>query len=339
MKAAVLATAFALLSSSLPARAETITFASWNIANLHHQTGVSLRPGSVARRDIDYERLAAIGAELQADVVALQEVGSPAALLRVFPADKYHLVVSDLYQAGDENLPPEQRDIFTALAISKERFPEAPAVESVRSLALDHISFDRRTSSFQVRPTRSGILFEFNLNGRPVSFLGVHLKSFCHDFPLDVIEDQNFFNGKAFDSRFDCRTLKAQLAVLESWIEAKQASGRSVVIAGDFNRRMNVVYRNPTRHEDFWANLNDGQPDRLELAKGPEEEDKVCWPKHASRHLENIDFIVADKKLISTFRNVSFKKVGLGFDDHPDYTADNRQLLSDHCPVIMTMSD
>ena len=102
---------------------------------------------------------------------------------------------------------------------------------------------------------------------------------------------------------------------------------------------MNVVYRNPARHEDFWANLNDGQPDGLELVKGPEEEDTVCWPMHASRHRENIDFIVADKKLTSAFRNVEFRKVGLGFDDHPDYAADNRQLLSDHCPVLTTLGD
>lgn len=330
--------AIAMLTGAGPATAETITFASWNIANLHHQTGVPLRNGATARQDADYQRLSEIGKSLGADIVALQEIGSPAALQRVFPAADYHLVMSDLYQPGDENKPPEQRDIYTALAISKSRFPNAPRVESIDALAIDHISIEDGRS-FTSRPTRSGMQVEIELGGKKISFLGVHLKSSCHDYPLRDVEDQNFFNGRPFASRFDCRTLKAQLGVLENWIEAKQGLGFQVIIAGDFNRRLNAVYRNPTRPEDFWAELNDGTPNGLQLIKGPEGLDTVCWPQHTERFDEHIDFIVADAAIKSAFPDVRFRKLGLGHDTDPEYADEARQRLSDHCPVTMTLSN
>lgn len=320
-----------------PAIAEDITIASWNIANLHHQTGVALRDGSFPREEVDYDRLAEIAQNLNADIVGLQEIGSPAALERVFPADDYHLIVSSRYQTGDENQPEYERDIYTAVAISKDRFPTLPNIETVDAFSIQHIDLNRAKDGPSIRPTRSAISVEFELNGEPISFLNVHLKSSCHQYPLRDVEDQNFFNEKPFGSRFDCRTLKAQLAILENWIELQNALGRKVIVAGDFNRRLNVAYRNPTRHEDFWAELNDGQPFDLALRKGPGGQDNVCWPNHEERFNEHIDLIVADASFLEGFSTVSFDKVGLGFDEAPEYAEKARQRLSDHCPVRMIL--
>ena len=328
--------ALAMLAAA-PAIAEDITVASWNIANLHHETGVALRDGSFPREDVDYDRLAAIAETLNADIVGLQEIGSPAALERIFPATDYHLVVSDRYQSGDEHLPADERDIFTAVAISKNRFPNLPGVETVDAFSIQHIDLNRAKDGPNIRPTRSAISVEFEINGQPVSFLNVHLKSSCHQYPLRDVEDQNFFNEKPFDSRFDCRTLKAQLAILENWVELQSALGKKVIVAGDFNRRLNIAYRNPTRHEDFWVELNDGQPFDLALRKGPEGLDNVCWPKHTDRFDEHIDLIVADAALLDGFSSVTFDKIGLGFDEAPEYEGRTRQRLSDHCPVRMML--
>ncbi|MCY4139576.1 MAG: endonuclease/exonuclease/phosphatase family protein [Rhodobacteraceae bacterium] len=317
--------------------ADGLTFATWNIANLHHETGIPLRNGSVAREDIDYERLAETAERIDADIVALQEIGSPAALERIFPADDYHLIVSDRYEPGDEARSPEKRDIYTALAISKDVFPELPAVETLSAFTVQHIDLSRDGTAASIRPTRSAIQVEFKHEGRSISFLNVHLKSFCHQYSLRDVEDQNFSTGKSFRSRFSCRTLKAQLSILENWIEVKHALGHRVVVAGDFNRRLNHYYRNPTRHEDFWAELNDGTPDGLHLTKGPEDPDTVCWPNHAKRYEKHIDLVVADTGLLQSFEIVEFQKLGLGYDDAPEYADRDRQRLSDHCPVVLRL--
>jgi endonuclease/exonuclease/phosphatase family metal-dependent hydrolase len=322
-----------------PAIAEDITFASWNIANLHHETGVALRDGSFAREDVDYERLAVIAVTLEADIIGLQEIGSPSALERIFPSSLYHLVVSDRYRDGDENRHADERDIFTAVAISKERFPSRPAIETISAFSIQHIDLNQSKDGPSIRPTRAAIHVEFELEGQPISFLNVHMKSSCHQFSLRDVEDQNFFNEKPFGSRFDCRTLKAQLAILENWVELQSALGKRVVIAGDFNLRLNAVYRNPTRYEDFWAELNDGQPGGLTLSKGPEGLDNVCWPKHEERFEEHIDLVIADAALLASFSNFRFDKIGLGFDEAPEYAEKAKQRLSDHCPVRLKLEN
>ena len=115
-----------LVAASLPLTlhaSELIKVASWNIANLHHEPGVPLRFEGVQRDEIDYQRLRQVVEDLDADILALQEIGSPAALGRIVPEEHYHLIVSGRYQQGNESLPPQQRDIFVALAISKKNLP------------------------------------------------------------------------------------------------------------------------------------------------------------------------------------------------------------------------
>ncbi|MXW84511.1 MAG: hypothetical protein F4103_00340 [Boseongicola sp. SB0673_bin_14] len=210
-------------------------------------------------------------------------------------------------------------------------------MRTVSALSLQHIELTRDGSAEVVRPTRSAMQVEFEHDGHGISFLNVHLKSSCHQFPLRDVEDQSFFDRRPYASRFDCRTLKAQLAILENWIEAKHALGRRVVVAGDFNRRLNLAYRNPARHEDFWAELNDGTPRGLELSKGPEGQDTVCWSNHPDRFEEHIDLIVAENAFLQSFASVTFKKLGLGHDSAPEYAENGRKRLSDHCPVVLRL--
>ncbi|WP_164860758.1 endonuclease/exonuclease/phosphatase family protein [Parasedimentitalea marina] len=319
--------------------ADELRIATWNIANLHHETGVPLRDRATAREDIDYERLSNTATGLNADIILLQEIGSPAALARVFPVSNYHLIISDRYQEGDENKPPNERDIFTAVAISKDRFASAPPVTTEHAFSLTHFDIDRDTKELTARPTRAAMVIDLKIGGQEVKLIGLHLKSSCHQYSLFPIEDQNFFNEKPFGSRFDCRTLTAQLAILENWVEAQKETGRDVILAGDFNRRMNEVTRNPTRYEDFWGALNDGNPNGISLTKGPEGKDTVCWPKHTSRFDENIDFIVVDDDLLAGGADIDFEKLSLGHDDDPLYADYEKQRLSDHCPVVVTISN
>ena len=314
------------LGSSVASNAAELTVATWNIANLHHETGVPLRDGSAARSDIDYERLQGIGAGLGADIIALQEIGSLKAAARVFPPSEWHLYISDRYQPGDEDKPAAERDIFTGFAVRKSAYPTAPAVTTLSALSISHLAI--RDGEATDRPTRAGLVMALDFDGTPVRLLNVHLKSFCHSNSLSPIYDETRA-GKPQRVRYDCRTLKAQLGILENWVEQQKQLGHAVILAGDFNRRMNREFPNGAEH--FWADLNDGKPEGVELAKFPEGEDAVCWTKHSGRHPEIIDFVVVDSELLEG-SSVEAMKVGLGFDEAPEYQGKENQKLSDHCP-------
>jgi endonuclease I/endonuclease/exonuclease/phosphatase family metal-dependent hydrolase len=311
--------------------AAALRIGAWNIANLHHESGVALRDGSAARDDVDYDRLAAVAAGLDLDIVFLQEIGSPAAAHRVFPRDAWHVAMSARYAPGAENAV--ERDIYTAVAFSRERFPDMPTVETFEPLAVPHVGFDRDGTPSK-RPTRAGMVVSLTHEGVALKIMGVHLKSSCHGWSLSPVIDENRNTGEPFSSRFDCRTLLAQAAVLENWIEQQAAQGFRAIVLGDFNRRFNAVAEDGTPIDSFWRDLNDGTPNALQLMKGPEGLDTVCWPAHERRFEEHIDFIVYDAALADEMRVLPPRKVSMGHETDPRYADRDRMLLSDHCPVI-----
>lgn len=317
---------------------DQIRIGTWNIANLHHESGVSLREDSVVRDDIDYERLARVAASLDLDVVALQEIGSPRAAARVFPESDYHIVMSDRYQPGDEDRAAAERDIFTALALSKETFPELPEVETLSAISIDHIGFDRDGTP-SIRPTRAGLVGHYTYNGQKVKLLAIHLKSSCHRWKLDPVTDQSPTTGEPFRSRFDCRTLAAQRAILENWIEQQAAQDIGVIVLGDFNRELNTEGSTGAPIDEFWLDMNDGTPNSLTLFKGPEDLDTVCWPNHSRRFEQHIDLILWDDMIADLVSLGAPQKHSMGFEDDPRYAGEERQKLSDHCPVTMAISE
>lgn len=334
-------------TSSWAESTDTLRIGTWNIANLHHESGLGLRGSALPRDDIDYEHLAEVAANLDLDVIALQEVGSPAAIARIFPSEEYHATISDRYVAGAEELPADERGIYTALVFAKDRFPDAPKASTMTELSIMHIGFDRDGTPSS-RPTRAGVMVDLEIGGQTVRVLGVHLKSFCHRWSLDPIQDQSS-EGRIFDSRFDCRTLDAQLNILESWIEQQSAQGIPTIVLGDFNRDMNAMNDEGNPTDRFWRELNDGTPDGLELAKGPLGIDEVCWPNHDDRFEDHIDFVVYDQMLSSFASPGEVQKVSMGHEDDPRYATipdpnepdryiRQNQRLSDHCPVFIEIN-
>ncbi len=314
----------------------SLTIATWNIANLHHESGVALRDGAAARDDIDYDRLAAFAQSRAWDIVALQEVGSPQAVRRIFPEDQYHLVISDRYIPGAENRPAEERDIYTAMVFAKSAFATIPETHGFAALSIGHVGFDRDGTA-STRPTRAAIITEVSINGEMVKIMGVHLKSSCHGWSLDPVTDQSPVDRHPFTSRFDCRTLAAQRAILESWIEQQAAMGTTTLVLGDFNRRLNATDDTSQPNDDFWRDLNDGAPSGLTLEKGPGGIDTVCWPNYSNRFEDHIDFVVYDSGLADLAALGGPQKVSMGFEGDPRYAAQDRQRMSDHCPVEMKM--
>lgn len=193
----VLAAAAAIAVLTAPASAETLKIATWNIEHLRAQNGV----GSVKRDDDDYEALAILATELDADIIALQEVDGPEAAARVFPPTEYDFFFSD-------------RNNVQRTGFAVRRHVEVIADEDFTALALD--GSVRRGTDITVR-----------VDGQEIRLLSVHLKSRCFDRPLDT-------NNR------HCRKLNQQVPLLESWIDARTDEGVPFVVLGDFNRRFDA---------------------------------------------------------------------------------------------------
>ena len=80
------ATAFASLISANP-----LHIATWNVEHLNEENDA----GCIPRSDDDYEYISGRIADLNADVVAIQEVESANAAYRVFPESEWIVVMSD----------------------------------------------------------------------------------------------------------------------------------------------------------------------------------------------------------------------------------------------------
>jgi hypothetical protein len=172
---------------------------------------------------------------------------------------------------------------------------------------------------------------DFFIEARPVV---VHLKSFCHGYGLIPVLDEDE-DGDARPNRYACRTAFAQALILENWIEQQVSLGRSVIVLGDFNRRLNRVFGSDRKPDHFWQTVNDGTPNGLQLQKGPLGENTECWARpHSLFHKDHIEFIVFDNSLDGLLTAEAIKKVALPKQNEERYGGKNGERLSDHCPVI-----
>lgn len=317
-----------------------LTLATWNISNLHHQSGESLRIGSPKRSDNDYARLARMAEKLDADIIALQEIGSPAALARVFSPEEYHLVISDRYSADDEYRDLDERDIYTAFAFRRDLFPKVPKVKTVGAALIQHEQFDKY-DVYESRPTRAAMSVEFEYSREGEEFdtyalLNVHLKSGCARRLVSDHEGRN----RALHEAFACRTLVAQFEQIENWFEAQHRLGRKVLIVGDLNRQLNWQEESNMglKLDQLWSDLNDWQP--IKLHKGPPDSSSDCWPNHSENRPSSIDFIIGDVTALTETEAKSIQKKDYGvvipFGSN-EYDGKEYLRLSDHCPVVVTL--
>ncbi len=185
--------------------------------------------------------------------------------------------------------------------------------------------------------------------------LVVHMKSGCFDGKLD----EHWWSAKsdawqqADKKDSACEVYARQLPSLRSWISDRKTASDDFVIAGDFNRRLDLEPLD-NKTPDLWPILTGKETpdssDDIALTHVPREETvatgKACWVGRPANENVAIDFFVmspgtepADWKARS--RKVLFTDVA-----RPDgtriSTATNKQeaeheasRLSDHCPRLL----
>lgn len=228
------------------------------------------------RSTADFEAIARYARQLDADVVAMQEVDGPSAARRVFPSG--------------------YRFCFTGAA----------AVQNVGFAVRDGIPFrcgpDLVELSLDGRVRRGAELRLFPGTPSEIHLLAVHLKSGCGKRTLDV-------------PREACALLARQVPVLERWIDARAATGRPFAVLGDFNREL-LWDTGPPRTPDgaqraLWSEIDDGDPPEADLVNAAEGERFVnCHPgQNFSGYIDHIllSHSLAARKVPGSFHRVTFE--------------------------------
>jgi len=143
----------------------------------------------------DFQMLAQYARQLDADIIALQEVDGAEAARLVFPG-------YDFCFTGRRNV---QNNGF-----------------AIRNGVPHRCGSDIRELSLDDRVRRGKELTVYPGEAREIRLLSVHLKSGCQRDALTMDKPA-------------CRDLARQLAILERWIDEQAAAGRRFAVLGDFN--------------------------------------------------------------------------------------------------------
>ena len=192
-----------------------LRIAAWNLEHLAEADD----DGCVGRNASDYAELAGRVAELEADIVAFQEVENVAAAHRVFPAEDWRVEMS--------RRPPPDRS-----RACWDR-PESDLGHLATGFAIRRgIDYRRNTDlkalGNNIATQRWGVDVTITAEGEEMRLLSVHLASGCWG------EDQDADN----DRRKTCATLRTQMTLLRGWADERRGEGMPFVILGDFNRRL-----------------------------------------------------------------------------------------------------
>jgi endonuclease/exonuclease/phosphatase family metal-dependent hydrolase len=211
-------------------------------------------PCDVARRfersSRDFSVLARYARELDADVVALQEVDGADAARLVFP---------------DYSFCFTSRRHLQNTGFAVRRGIPFRCEPDVQSLSLGNSL--RRGAELAIFP---GAPTELRL-------LSVHLKSGCSVKPLSAPDSS-------------CRDLARQVPALEAWIDAQARARRRFAVLGDFNRDLLSDAARASLRDSMWTQLDDGDPAEADLHNAATgERFRNCVPGQGFRtYIDNI---------------------------------------------------
>ncbi len=198
--------ALLLACLALPARGAELKIATWNLEWLTARPDGdrSLPQDAHPKRPEDIATLARYAAQLDADVIAIEEVDGRAIAARVFPPDRY-----SIHMTRDHVV--QRVGLVVRRGLSYDLNPDDTALADPGK-GLAHL--------------RSGADITLHLPGGPLRILAVHLKTGCE---RDALSRSH---------RSACKTLAAQLPPLQAWIAARKAEAVPFIVLGDFNRWM-----------------------------------------------------------------------------------------------------
>ena len=258
---------------------------TWNIAWLGD--GVN---DALPRTADDLKILQKYVGKLSADVVALQEMENEIAFYSIFDRNEWEVFLSSRNS--------KQR---TGFAVRKSFLGTVNIHQQADYEAL-HTSYSLRYGT-DIKITYP--------NNATIRLLSIHLKSGCFD-ETDLSADSKL----GWDATA-CQKLGRQIQPLKNWIATRFAEDVPFIIAGDWDRRMNM------NGDVFWGKLTDGLDGKLHRT-GVVDRKALC----NSRFPNPIDHIVIGgglKEITDSFRETTYNEA---LD-----ALEQKTKISDHCPI------
>ncbi len=290
--------AIVLLMSSIVTQAEELKLASWNIAWLgSHEYN---------QRDAnDYLKLAAYAKQLDADVIALQEVENEYWAKKVF-GDGYDFYFST-------------KDWVQRVGVAVKR-SKGLTIQAKEYKALD------------IGKVRHGMDITITKGDSSLHLLAIHLKSGCFAAPLDTksINAMAKTSDKAVKHHEACSKLSKQIKPLEQWIDKQAEQQHAYIVLGDFNRRFSQdIALNYPEDQGLWQALDDEGQESLWSPTTSIDSD--CWDGY---YKDYIDHFLFSPKAKAKYVNNSFKQ--LVFEE--EYSKKLSRNLTDHCPISVKIN-
>lgn len=197
-----------------------MSVATWNIEHLAVVNGT----GCKARNAEQMTALANYASSINADVIALQEVGSRDAVELLFPASQWQVIMStrpdnEPFECRRSGNPSTQQKI--AFAVRKPI--KVLSVNPVEALGLEMVGL------------RYGLAIRVATPLGETEILNVHMKSGC------------FVDDYSQSDRESCEIFANQVPVLLDWVKRQEQSGTPYIMTGDFNHRLSAPYNRLTR--------------------------------------------------------------------------------------------
>lgn len=157
-------------------------------------------------------------------IIAFQEVKSPEVIVHVLGkfSEEFNICVAphSAFQtvafAWDKSIPSNPSDMNRCVPNPDLAIIERPEAE------------------FSVHRARPGLALQLAINGAPVTFLNIHLKSGC----ANLKTGGGFVGRKLTDRNPACEVLNRQTPIIEDWVENVAKESPRFVLFGDFNRRI-----------------------------------------------------------------------------------------------------
>ncbi len=275
------------------ALADQIKIASWNIEWLTKN-----HTGTIKRSDPDFSTLNSYFRKLDADVVAVQEIDSRAALTAVTPPN-YKIILSDRSHPQFSHHQFSDVNQYTGFAIHNSVPFSDP--QDIDLYGKGHHKL--RFASYVILYPKSQT---------PIHTLSIHLKAGCM--------------GKFNPTKESCQTLLEQGRQLNIWISEREKHHQQYIVMGDFNH--NLSYSG----DWLWKTLSEGIKKKPILATRNTAADCKIRKRHSANQLHQfrsiIDHIVVSPELSSSDTKQMIYKP----QDVFSYQ------LSDHCPVSSLLS-
>lgn len=142
--------------------------------------------------------------------------------------------------AGQFNVCVAPHDAFQTVAFAWDK-----SISSVPSAAnncvpnLDLAIVEQPRDESVRHRARPGLALQLVINGEPVTFLNIHLKSGC----ANLKKGRGFAGHKLSDPDPACKVLNRQIPIIEDWVENVAKESPRFVLFGDFNRRIDEEER------------------------------------------------------------------------------------------------